>query len=282
MYVLDNIANGRYIVVFEYNQDQYTLTKYKAEGISDVENSDVRLNELLIGDERQEVASTDIISIDNENISDINIGLIELQNFDLKLDKYVSRILVQNSAGTTVREYNNTTTAKIELDAKQIQGSNVIIEYSIVVTNVGEVAGYARNIVDYMPSDLEFSSELNKDWYEEGNSLYTTTLGNEIINPGESKTVTLTLTKKMGEDNVVSRNNAEIYEDYNNLGFEDGNSTPGNNVTGENDTGTADVIISIRTGGVVYMSIGVIIAIVVVAGITAGIIVIRKNSKEEQ
>ena len=168
------------------------------------------------------------------------------------------------------------------MDAKQIQGSNVIIEYSIVVTNVGEVAGYARNIVDYMPSDLEFSSELNKDWYEEGNSLYTTTLGNEIINPGESKTVTLTLTKKMGEDNVVSRNNAEIYEDYNNLGFEDGNSTPGNNVTGENDTGTADVIISIRTGGVVYMSIGVIIAIVVVAGITAGIIVIRKNSKEEQ
>ena len=30
------------------------------------------------------------------------------------------------------------------------------------------------------------------------------------------------------------------------------------------------------------MSIGIIIAIVVVAGITAGIIVIRKNSKEEQ
>ena len=86
----------------------------------------------------------------------------------------------------------------------------------------------------------------------------------------------------MGEDNVVSRNNAEIYEDYNNLGFEDGNSTPGNNVAGENDTGAADVIISIRTGGVVYMSIGIIIAIVVVAGITAGIIVIRKNSKEEQ
>ena len=279
---LDNIANGQYIVIFEYNRDQYTLTKYKAEGISDAENSDVRLNELLIGDERQEVASTDMISIDNENISDINIGLIELQNFDLKLDKYVSRILVQNSAGTTVREYNNTTTAKIELDAKQIQGSNVIIEYSIVVTNVGEVAGYARSIIDYMPSDLEFSSELNKDWYEEGNSLYTTTLGNEIINPGESKTVTLTLTKKMGEDNVVSRNNAEIYEDYNNLGFEDGNSTPGNNVAGENDTGAADVIISIRTGGVVYMSIGIIIAIVVVAGIKEGIIVIRKNSKEEQ
>lgn len=282
MYVLDHIANGQYIVIFEYNQDQYTLTKYKAEGISDAENSDVRRNELKIGDEKQEVASTDMIHIDNENIEDINIGLIKLQNFDLKLDKYVSRILVQNSAGTTTREYNNTKTAKVELDAKQIQGSNVIVEYNIVVTNVGEVAGYARSIVDYMPNDLEFSSELNKDWYEQGNSLYTTALGNEIINPGESKTITLTLTKKMGEDNVVSRNNAEIYEDYNNLGFEDGNSIPGNRVNGENDMGTADVIISIRTGGVVYMSIGIIIAIIVIAGITTAVIVKRKNAKEEQ
>ena len=282
MYVLDHIPNGEYIVIFKYNTDQYSLTKYKAEGISDAQNSDVRLNELLIGDTRQEVASTDMINIDNENISDINIGLIELQNFDLKLDKYISRILIQNSAGTTVREYNNTTTAKVELDAKQMKGSTVIIEYNIVVTNVGEVSGYARSLVDYMPSDLEFSSELNKDWYEQGNALYTTALGNEIINPGESKTVTLTLTKTMGEDNVVSRNNAEIYEDYNDLGMEDGNSTPGNNVSGENDMGSADVIISIRTGGVVYMSIGIIIAIVVIAGVAAAIVVKRKNLKDKQ
>ena len=282
MYVLDNIANGQYIVIFEYDENQYTLTTYKAEGISEAENSDVRQNELLIEGERQEVASTDIIRIDNENIADTNIGLSELQNFDLKLDKYISRILVQNSSGTTTREYGNSTTAKIELDAKEMSGSTVIIEYNIVVTNVGEVAGYARNIVDYMPSDLEFSSELNKDWYESGNTLHTSILGNEIINPGESKTVTLTLTKTMGEDNLVTRNQAEIYQAYNDLGLEDGNSTPGNNASGENDMGYADVIISIRTGGVVYMSIGITIAIIVLAGVVAGIIVKRKNHKEEE
>lgn len=282
MYVLDNIQNGRYIAIFEYDTNQYALTKYKAEGLSDSENSDVSLNELLIGDARQQVASTDIINITDSNVSDISIGLIELQNFDLKLDKYVSKIVVQNSAGTTVREYSNTNTAKIELDAKQMNGSTVIVEYSIVVTNVGEVAGYARSIIDYMPNDLEFSSELNKDWYESNNSLYTTALGNEIINPGESKTVTLTLTKTMGEDNVVSRNNAEIYEDYNDLGLNDSNSTPGNNASGENDMSSADVIISIRTGGVIYMTIGVVLAIIVVAGIATGIIVKRKNSKSEE
>ena len=282
MYVLDNIPNGQYIAIFEYDTNRYSLTKYKAEGVSDDQNSDVSLNEILIGDARQQVASTDIINITDSNVSDISIGLIELQNFDLKLDKYVSKIVVQNSAGTTVREYSNTNTAKIELDAKQMNGSTVIVEYSIIVTNVGEVAGYARSIIDYMPNDLEFSSELNKDWYESNNSLYTTALGNEIINPGESKTVTLTLTKTMGEDNVVSRNNAEIYEDYNDLGLSDSNSTPGNNASGENDMGSADVIISIRTGGVIYMTIGIVLAIIVVAGIIAGIIVKRKNSKSEE
>ena len=281
MYVLDNIATGQYIAIFEYDAGQYALTTYKAEGVNETQNSDVRLNELLVGDTRQEVASTDIIQIDGQNISDINIGLIELQNFDLKLDKYINRILVQTSTGTITREYNNATTAKVELDAKQMNGSNVIIEYSIVVTNVGEVAGYARNIVDYLPSDLEFSSELNKDWYERNNALYTTALGNDVINPGESRTVTLTLTKTMGEDNLVTRNNAEIYEAYNDLGLEDSNSTPGNNTSGENDMGSADVIVSIRTGGVVYMTIGIIVAIIVLAGVVTGIIVKRKNYKEE-
>ena len=281
MYVLDNIAAGEYIAIFEYDTNQYSLTTYKIEGVNEKENSDVRLNELLIQDTRQKVASTDILRIDADNVSDINIGLIELQNFDLKLDKYISRILVQNFAGTTTREYNNVTTAKVELDAKQMNGSNVIIEYNIVVTNVGEVAGYARNIVDYVPSDLEFSSELNKDWYERDNALYTTALGNDIINPGESRTVTLTLTKTMGEDNLVTRNNAEIYETYNNLGLEDSNSTPGNNVSGENDMGSADVIVSIRTGGVVYTTIGIIAIIIVLTGIVTGIIVKRKNAKEK-
>ena len=281
MYVMDNIASGQYIAIFTYDTAQYSLTTYKAEGVNETLNSDVRLNELLIEDERETVASTDIIRIDSENVSDINIGLIELQNFDLKLDKYVSRILVQNSAGTTTREYNNATTAKVELDAKQMNGSNIIIEYNIVVTNVGEVAGYARNIVDYIPNDLEFSSELNKDWYERGNALYTTALGNDIINPGESRSVTLTLTKTMGEDNLVTRNNAEIYEAYNNLGLEDSNSTPGNNASGENDIGSADVIVSIRTGGVIYMTIAIVAVIIVLTGIVTGIIVKRKNAKEE-
>ena len=76
---------------------------------------------------------------------------------------------------------------------------------------------------------MTFSSELNKDWYQTGNTVYTSILSNEPIVAGETKTVTLTLVKSMTEDNTGRINNrAEIAEDYNDLGLTDINSTPGN------------------------------------------------------
>lgn len=279
VYVLDKIGNGNYIVIFDYDNTQYALTKYKADGVSETENSNAMVNELFIGNEKQQLASTDILQIQDNNISDINIGFIKLENFDLKLDKYVSKILIQNANGTTVREYNNETMAKVELDAKTINGSTVIIEYKINVTNNGEVEGYAKKIADYASTDLKFSSELNKDWYQVGDTLYTASLANERIKPGETKTVTLTLTKTMTENSTgLIPNTAEIAEDYNELGIADSNSTPGNRAKGENDLGVAEVVLSIRTGGIVYVSIAVII-VVVLGGIA--VIVIKKRKKQE-
>ena len=84
----------------------------------------------------------------------------------------------------------------------------------------------------------------------------------------------------MTENNTgLVNNTAEIVEDYNELGLEDSNSTPGNKVKGENDYSSADVLLSIRTGGGVYISIGVIIAIIVASGVVAGVIVKKKNAK---
>ena len=87
-----------------------------------------------------------------------------------------------------------------------------------------------------MPSDLKFSSELNKDWYQTGTDLYNTSLANEKITAGQSKSVKLTLTKAMTENNTgLINNTAEIAESYNELGIADSKSTPGNRVKGESD-----------------------------------------------
>ena len=127
---------------------------------------------------------------------------------------------------------------------------------------------------------MTFSSELNKDWYQTGNTIYTSILSNEPIAAGETKTVTLTLVKSMTEDNTGRINNrAEIAEDYNDLGLKDINSTPGNQEPKENDLGSADVILSIRTGGVVYISIAVAILIVLI--IIGFVIWKKKNPKKE-
>ena len=66
--------------------------------------------------------------------------------FDLNLNKYVSRITVQNKAGTTVKEYNKEQLAKLEIDSKQLAGSTVLIEYEIRITNEGELPGYANEM----------------------------------------------------------------------------------------------------------------------------------------
>lgn len=280
VYILNNIAKGKYIVVFEYDKTQYALTKYKVQGLSEDENSNVMENELEIAGQKQDVASTDILEIADSNVSDINIGLTKLQNFDLQLEKFVSKIVIQNSKGTTVKEYNDETLAKAELDAKTVNGTNVIVEYKIKVTNVGEIDGYAKKIVDYMPNDLKFSSELNKDWYQAGDVLYNSSIANDKIVAGESKEITLTLTKAMTENNTGRTNNtAEIAESYNELGIDDSNSTPGNRAQGENDMGAADIILSIRTGGIVYVAITIII--VLVLGSIAFIILKKKSNKTE-
>ena len=281
MYIFNNIGNGSYILVFDYDSSKYTVTKYKVNNVPESENSNVMKNTITVEGQVQNIASTDIIQVENENISNINMGLVELKNFDLKLDKYVNKIIIQNADETIVKEYNNSTLAKAEIDAKKINGANVIIEYKIRVSNIGEIDGYAKKIVDYLPAELKFSSELNRDWYQTGNTLFNSSLANEVIKAGESKEITLIVTKSMTENNTGRINNtAEIVEDYNELGIIDSNSIPGNKDIEENDLGAADVILTIRTGGTTIIATILIIVVILVA-VGVVIIIKKKNKKAE-
>ncbi len=266
-YTFTKIPNGEYIVLFEYDTNEYEPTYYMKDGIDDSLNSKAVFKNITIGGEDKNYAVTDTIDLD-DSVSNVNIGLKEKLIFDLQLDKYISKISIQNSNGTKTYDYNNSTFEKVEIHRKQIAGSVVVLEYTIKVKNNGEITGYTNNIVDYLSNGLAFSSELNPDWYLSGNQLYTKKFANEAINPGEEKEVKLVLTKTMTNENTgVVNNRAEIVEDYNEYGVSDINSTPNNNISGENDMGSADVIIGISTGGT-------IIAYVILAMINTGLIII--------
>ena len=284
-YGFTKIPNGQYIVLFEYDMNEYEPTYYMKDGVDDSINSKVVVNNIAINGEEKKYAVTDTIEL-NDNISNINIGLKEKLDFDLQLDKYISKISVQNSKGTKTYDYNNSTFAKVEIHRKQIEGSVVVLEYTIKVKNNGELAGYAKSVIDYLSNGLTFSSELNPDWYLSGNELYTNKLANEIIYPGEEKEVKLVLTKTMTNENTgVINNRAEIAEDYNEYGNKDINSTPNNNISGENDMGSADVIIGVATGGtiiayiILVMTNTLLIAIAIKLMIKNNIIKLKKERR---
>ena len=250
-YTFTKIPNGQYIVLFEYNTNEYEPTYYLKDGVDDSINSKVVFKNITINGESKEYAVTDAINL-QDSISNINIGLKEKLTFDLQLNKYISKISIQNNKGTKVYDYKDSTFAKVEINRKQVSGSVVVLEYTIKVKNNGEVAGYTNSIVDYLSNGLTFSSELNPDWYLSGNELYTKKFANEVINPGEEKEIKLVLTKSMTNENTgVVNNRAEIADAYNEYGISDINSTPNNNMAGENDMGSADVIIGVSTGGTV-------------------------------
>ena len=251
-YQFTNLNKGKYIVIFEYDTNKYNLTKYQAENVSKELNSDVERNKIIFEGKEQILAITDVLNITNEDITNIDLGLVQAKNFDLELRKSVSKITISNTEGTTVKEYNDSALAKVEIGAKYLKNSTVVIEYSIKVKNAGEMAGYAKQIVDYKPTDLKFNSSLNSSWYQSGEYLYSKALEKTKIEPGETKELKLILTKEMTETNTGLTNNmAEIKESssVNNTG--DSDSTQGNKKSGEDDLGQANVIIGVKTGAAI-------------------------------
>lgn len=284
-YTFSGVENGNYLIVFDYDTAKYTVTSYKKEGVSASVNSDAVITKVDQEGVSRTAAITDVVSVSNGSVSGIDIGLVLSDKFDLKLDKQVTKVMVQNANGSvSTEEYEGTDFAKTEIAAKYLSGSTVYIEYKFTVTNAGEIAGYAKKLVDYIPEGMTFNSSLeaNKDWYTgtDGN-LYSTSFADIELTPGESRTIKLVLTKQVTEENTGIVNNlAEICEDYNIYGISDINSTPGNKAQGENDLGSADVAVLIKTGEqLIYVS--VIITTVLLGSIVIFIaynkIVLRKK-----
>lgn len=253
-YEFKNLPQGEYIVVFLYDTSKYTLTTYRAKEVDEYSNSDAISINITVDGNRTIAGITDAIKIINENVRDIDIGVYTSEKFDLSLEKYVSKIVLTTpTIGTRTDDHDNSKTAKVEVLGSNVGKSNIVIEYKIVVKNEGEVAGYAKKIVDYLPEGVGFNTELNKDWYLSDNgNVYNASLANEIINPGETKEIKLILTKKITEESLgILSNNAEIYEAYNEQGLKDIDSTAGNKAENEDDMSKADIAISIVTGKII-------------------------------
>ena len=275
-YMFNNVPQGKYSVIFFYDSANYSPTTYKKSGVSDEQNSDAIDKTVNYEGKDQIAAVTEEIVLADTNQFNIDLGIVEDAKFDLKLDKVVQAITVNNGKNTTEHVYNSKL-AKLDFESKYANTSSMVVEYKFTITNEGGIAGYVKKLADYLPEELKFNSELNKDWYEgKDGVIYNASLANTIINPGESKEVTLILTKNMNGDADFGliNNSAEIYETSNDYGALDIDSTPGNKATNEDDYSTANVLTSVKTGDVVIYTT-LIITIITIVGV--GIYMIKKK-----
>ena len=276
-YTFSNLPNGEYVVVFVYDSSNYTLTEYQKDGVNERFNSDAIDVNITVDGERRLAGMTDVLKVDGDNIRDIDLGVYTANRFDLRLDKYVSKItLTTPTIGTRVDEYDaNTTLGKVEVLERNVGQSSAVIEYKIVVKNEGSVPGYANKIVDYLPDNVNFSTELNPDWYLSDNgNIYNSTLSEQVINPGETKELTLVVSINITDDMLgILDNNAEIYESYNEMGLEDVDSTVNNKDSSEDDMGKAEVVVGIVTGAIIKYTA---ITLVVITMLGLGIFGIKK------
>ena len=267
-YQFSSLTQGDYAVIFLYDVANYSSTEYRKDGVETTVDSDIIDSKITLNGEERIAGLTEKISLTNANIYNIDAGIVEDEKFDLKLDKTVASITVQNETGTARYEYNNKF-AKRDLTTAYLDNTTVIVEYKISIKNEGAIEGYAKKVVDYIPANFKFNAELNRDWFilNDG-SVCSSSLANTKIQPGETKEITLLLTKTGIKDNdlKIISNTAEILEAYNDLGIEDVDSTPGNKQSNEDDTSVADVLLTIRTGAETASFIGLTIAIVAIIG----------------
>ena len=213
----------------------------------------------------------------NDGEDDQDKEYVELLYFDLSLRKWVTQAIVIDKDGnqeiteTGHEPYDDPEQiVKVDLYRKNINDVTVKFRYKIRVTNEGEIAGYAKEITDYVPEGLRFLPEDNPGWTDEGNNVISTRLlENTLLQPGEYAEVEVVLTWINNEDNMgLKENTAEISEDYNDYDVPDRDSTPDNQEKGEDDIDDAPVMLSVSTGQVrIYFTLGFVVLITIAGGI---------------
>ena len=269
----------------ETNPD-YRDVKIAFKVVEPNESDRILVNSAQISDDSDEYGNevTDKDSTPDEWIDgedDQDREYVELLYFDLSLRKWVTQAIVIDKDGQTITETGHQPyddpeeIVKVELHRKHINDVTVKFRYKIRVTNEGEIAGYAKEVTDYIPEGLRFIAEDNPGWTDEGNNVISTRLlENTLLQPGEYAEVEVVLTWINDENNMgLKINTAEISEDYNDYDVPDIDSTPDNKEEGEDDIDDAPVMLSVGTGTArTYFTLGLVV-LVTIAG---GIILIKK------
>ena len=248
----------------------------------------ILINKAQISDDSDKDGK-DVIDIDStpdkwiEGEDDQDIEKVKVKYFDLALRKWVTQAIVIDNGKETVVETGHKPeddpeeVVKVEIKESRLNKVVVKFRYSIRVYNEGEIAGYAKEVKDYIPEGLKFVQADNPEWKQlETGEVVTDQLKDTLLQPGEYADVEILLTWINGKNNFgLKVNVAEISKDYNDSNTPDIDSTPDNRKEDEDDIDDAPVILTVKTGDGLNKEY-VILVTATLAILTSGVVLIKK------
>lgn len=228
------------------------------------------VNEKVISKDRKIVASAEVISPSNDINENNNkdTELFYVKYFDLNVEKKIENVKIITNGVEETKSYdaNKDELVKVDIASSKLESTTLSIEYGIKVSNIGEIAGYAFEVTDYLPDGLVFNQEKNPDWYLDGNKLVSTALNARRLEPGDTAELKIILDWKLGKNSIGEKvNKAKITTYYNEYDATD--------VTDSNDD-DEKIIVTVKTGAVTYAGICLIVLVVV----TLIVVFVKKNS----
>ena len=211
---------------------------------------------------------------------------------------------------------------RLELDSEIIQGSRLQIGYEIKATNNSEIEYLSENyykygiiegdvvtitpsaIIDYLDSDWDFDAESNPDWeaiqkddsrislaeevrnstsIDEAKLFYTEALAGYDLQPTESATVMLNVSKLLtSSEDIELGNETEIVKVEKpggpNITSIPGNYVPGTGPSVESDDGMAEiVIVTPNTGENMNYILPIAITVIACVILGVGVVLIKKK-----
>ena len=197
----------------------------------------------------------------------------EKLKFDLEIISYVDSVVVNSQHRTIGRD----TLAKVEIDRENIKKNEILVKYKIVVKNSGEIAGFARTIIDYIPSGMLYleADNMRTVWEKKGDMLINNDLNELLLQPGEMAELELVLRWDNGENSFGERVNQVIISDYIN------SLNDWKDINTSNNTSKTSFIIVVKTGHIDQLKViqtvfDIVITIVLGAGILLRVYQFRK------
>ena len=187
-YEFTNLDKGRYKIRGKFDASKYDLAlRYATDDTS--KDSDAYLidNEGTVEiSDKSETSRGLVLSQQIYKITNMDIGLIPKTSFGFSMNKYITRIDLNNNGNVTTNNYNNLSTVSLSVINPNKYTAKVY--YGISITNNSSKAGYVNLVKEDIPNGFIFDKNYpeNAGWFESEGKLANSSLENTLVNPGES------------------------------------------------------------------------------------------------